>query len=288
MGLRDIFKPSWKHKNPEVRRAAIAKLKDELIIHRMVLDDEDHSVRKAALERITDPWRLSGIIRETKDSDLRDLAWEMLMDQDVLASMVVTNPFREDIWKKALVKITDPARLVPILNNLKREGLCEVIIENMSDPSAIMKLAQGGAPLSVCYEAAQRISNQGAREKVIDTLLTMKIQSIEWRGDTSVVAALKGLKNLRPVTQEDLHKLEKAYIGKNVFSNPLELIDNIAAGPQNVTGVSHSETGIFISVDNKVYGKTGIAPATQEMDYAIVTDGASYYVFGKGRFLDSW
>jgi len=55
MTLFDSFnKPSWQHRDPEVRKTAIDAIDDQAILLNLVQDDPDPEVRSAALAKITD------------------------------------------------------------------------------------------------------------------------------------------------------------------------------------------------------------------------------------------
>ncbi|MGV6818513.1 MAG: DUF349 domain-containing protein [Thiotrichales bacterium] len=52
--LRRLIKPKWKHKNPDIRRAAIAKIKDSQTLVELADSDPDIGVREAAISVIPD------------------------------------------------------------------------------------------------------------------------------------------------------------------------------------------------------------------------------------------
>ena len=54
MALSDLFKPKWKHSNPDVRKAALVNVIDSKILAEIAINDKDWSVRIAAIKKITE------------------------------------------------------------------------------------------------------------------------------------------------------------------------------------------------------------------------------------------
>ncbi len=54
MGLMDIFKPKWKHSDPEIRILGVNKLSDQAMLAEVAKGDEDYLVRETAVDRIED------------------------------------------------------------------------------------------------------------------------------------------------------------------------------------------------------------------------------------------
>lgn len=55
MALMDVFRPKWKHSDPDVRMAAVKGMtdQDEGVLELIAQNDPDGSVREAALERLS-------------------------------------------------------------------------------------------------------------------------------------------------------------------------------------------------------------------------------------------
>lgn len=65
MSLLDLFKPKWKHSNPDVRKEALQNIFDQEILSEIALKDRNISVRETALERINNNQMLINIIKKT-------------------------------------------------------------------------------------------------------------------------------------------------------------------------------------------------------------------------------
>lgn len=54
MGLIDIFKPKWKHKDSDVRLEAVQELDDQKILVKIAKNDSDKYVRGVAVRKINE------------------------------------------------------------------------------------------------------------------------------------------------------------------------------------------------------------------------------------------
>jgi len=52
MKFSDFFVPRWQHSNPEVRKAAIARIDDAKLLLQISEKDEDAAVRELASQRL--------------------------------------------------------------------------------------------------------------------------------------------------------------------------------------------------------------------------------------------
>lgn len=53
MKFQDLFVPRWQHSNPEVRKQAVAKLKDPKLLKQISEMDEHQMVRDAATAQLS-------------------------------------------------------------------------------------------------------------------------------------------------------------------------------------------------------------------------------------------
>ncbi|HEX8952187.1 MAG TPA: hypothetical protein VF945_10110, partial [Polyangia bacterium] len=78
MGFSDLFKPKWKHSNPEVRAEAVRALGDDeaALLATIAKSDADARVRRIAVKRIVDADVLSEVAARDPDESLRKAAIE--------------------------------------------------------------------------------------------------------------------------------------------------------------------------------------------------------------------
>ena len=74
MGLLDVFRPRWKHSNPEIRLEAIRKLDDDEALAQSASRDGDERIRRLAIKQLIDPWRLQNVAGVQTDDKLRLMA----------------------------------------------------------------------------------------------------------------------------------------------------------------------------------------------------------------------
>ncbi|MDX2021069.1 MAG: hypothetical protein SF187_12585 [Deltaproteobacteria bacterium] len=74
MGLLDVFRPRWKHSNPEVRLEAVKTLDDDEVLAQAASRDEDDRIRRLAIKQLIDPWRLKNVASVQSDEKLRAMA----------------------------------------------------------------------------------------------------------------------------------------------------------------------------------------------------------------------
>ncbi|MDE0165181.1 MAG: HEAT repeat domain-containing protein [Bryobacterales bacterium] len=98
MGLFDIFRPKWKHANPDVRIAAARELPDIGILQKMATDDRDWFVRHRVFDEIRD--RQPGdsvyahLAKHSLDEEIRRKAVKKLKDEAVLEDVSSNDQFR--------------------------------------------------------------------------------------------------------------------------------------------------------------------------------------------------
>jgi hypothetical protein len=86
MGFSDLFKPKWKHSNPDVRADAVRSLGDDeaALLATIARHDADARVRRIAVKRIVDADVLSDVAAHDPDESLRKAAIEKA--EEVLVS----------------------------------------------------------------------------------------------------------------------------------------------------------------------------------------------------------
>ncbi len=84
MGLSDLFKPKWKHSDPEVRKEAIEKINDQAILAEIARMDNAKDVRLEALKKLESQVILAEIAVMDNDGFLCEVAIRKLIDQDAI------------------------------------------------------------------------------------------------------------------------------------------------------------------------------------------------------------
>lgn len=143
--LEKLFKPSflkpkWQHKDPAIRKLAIADLSDEKILLKIAEHDSDLSARAAALAKIKSPQNLA-IFLVCENTELRQQAQQqhlaqLLPNQNISDLAAISND--NDLVNIATYTRDDALRLAAI-NQLGNESIRLDIASN--NPVAKMRMA---------------------------------------------------------------------------------------------------------------------------------------------------
>jgi hypothetical protein len=98
MGLFDLFRPKWKHSDPDVRIAAAGKITDENILIEMAGNDREWFVRHNAFDilrsRNCGQHVYAALARHARDEEIRRKAIKKLTDQAVLQEVATSDKYR--------------------------------------------------------------------------------------------------------------------------------------------------------------------------------------------------
>lgn len=98
MGLFDLFRPKWKHSDPDVRLAAASEVADENILIEMAAKDREWFVRHNALDvlhaRNCGQHAYAHLARHARDEEIRRKAIKRLTDQAVLQEVATGDKYR--------------------------------------------------------------------------------------------------------------------------------------------------------------------------------------------------
>lgn len=192
MGFSDLFKPKWKHSNPEVRAEAVRALGDDeaALLAAIAKSDADARVRRIAVKRIVDADVLSEVAAHDPDESLRKAAIEKA--EELLSSAAVAG---DDDALDALAKLGHPRLLVPValkaadsevrvhavrllVQSHDDKALAEVakksqdvalrklIVDGMKDAAVLREIAISDGNKEVALAAVARLDDRAALDKV--------------------------------------------------------------------------------------------------------------------------
>src|SRR3954453_12644104 len=139
MGFTDLFKPKWKHSNPEVRADAVRALGDDeaSLLATIARNDSDARVRRLAVKRIVDADVLSDVAAHDPDEGLRKAAIEKA--EEVLLSAAAAG---DDHALEALAKLNHPRLLATVALKSPDAGVRGRAVEHLLDPADDKALAE--------------------------------------------------------------------------------------------------------------------------------------------------
>ncbi len=177
-----FLKPRWKHANPEIRREAVARINDPVILLEIANNDRDTGVRKAAIERIPDLATLTSVniapeIQQALNERFAALLPTALDDERLLA------PAENYIRARG-----GPALLESLIRH-PNVRLRQWLLPRIDDTTLLERMAAGDASAEIRQLAAERLETPeairralkalGRRDKRVTRLLKQRLEQIE-------------------------------------------------------------------------------------------------------------
>ena len=154
--LSNLFKPKWQHKDPSVRKTAIASLTDEQTLASIVDQDQDLDVRLVALGRLNTESALERYI-SSDHKEIRTQARKQRLKQ-----------LLPEASTEALEKISATNDLVTIANLTDDEAIRLRAIDRITDDQARFQIANQNPVAKVRLAAAQGIQNSDHLQQLLN------------------------------------------------------------------------------------------------------------------------
>jgi hypothetical protein len=193
MGLADLFRPKWRHSNPEVRIEAVRQLgEDQTTVLATVAErDPDARVRRVALKRIDDVALLYRVAEHDPDPALREAAADRA-DERVLASangdderaalaaleklksprqmaQVAQKAAHASVRERAVAAVArtgDDKALAEVARRAHEATIRKLAVEKLNDATALREVALNDTSKDVALAAVSRLSDRQSLEKV--------------------------------------------------------------------------------------------------------------------------
>lgn len=98
MGLFDLFRPKWKHSDPDTRLEAAREMTDQTLLRQMAATDRDWFVRHRVFDiiREQDPGdsAFAFLAKNSTDEEIRRKAVKKLRDESVLEDVAKNDKYR--------------------------------------------------------------------------------------------------------------------------------------------------------------------------------------------------
>jgi exonuclease SbcC len=150
-----IFKPKWQHRDPAVRKLAIAKLNDEKVLAQIADQDKDFSVRSLALAKIKSPQQLAAFL-VYEQTELRQQAQQQHLVQ-LLPQQNISN----------LDAISNDNDLVNIATYTQDNELRFAAINKLNSESIRLDIASDNPVAKVRMAAAQGLQKAESLQKLM-------------------------------------------------------------------------------------------------------------------------
>ncbi len=193
----NLFKPKWRHSNPEVRASAVSKLSPEHpeqagILCQLALSDSSRQVRLQAVRRLNDTDSLMTILRQSDDAEIREQA-------GIRVSECLSGDEDPNSLSQLLKLINDDSARTQIIINYAR--LEPQTLNDIDDESVLLQIALHARLANTRKEAVQRIGDAElleqiqratrGRDKTVHRISRDKLNSLREQSRRQVEASLR-------------------------------------------------------------------------------------------------
>lgn len=194
MGFTDLFRPKWKHSDPEVRAEAVRQLGDDQasLLATIAKSDADARVRRIALKRIDDADVLTDVAAHDPDEGMRkaaiEKAEEVLLssaaggDSHALESLAKLKQPRllGSVALKAgdaqvrircvnlIIESGDDKALADVVKRSGDVNLRKFAVDKLRDVGALRDIAISDGNKEVALAAVARLDDRAALDKVVN------------------------------------------------------------------------------------------------------------------------
>ncbi|GAA0787377.1 DUF349 domain-containing protein [Marinobacterium sediminicola] len=160
----NLFKPKWRHSNPEVRASAVNKLRPDHpeqagILCQLALSDSNRQVRLQAVQRLADKDSLLMVLRQSDDAEIREQA-------GIRVSQCLNGDEDPNSLCQLLELINDDSARTQIIINSNNAQLETGTLNNINDESVLLQIALHARLANIRKEAVQRIEDATLLEQV--------------------------------------------------------------------------------------------------------------------------
>ncbi len=144
--------PDWQHPEAEVRARAVHQLGSEErdVLEAMLRDDPDPQVRRAALEKVQDPMVLAERARDDEDESVKDAAEERLLHLAIESR-------EDDVAQASLAAVQQTRRVVQVARSARLEPVCKVALDRLEDATSLASVAKSAHSAKIRHAALERI-----------------------------------------------------------------------------------------------------------------------------------
>lgn len=173
MGFGDLFKPKYKHSNPDVRKEAITKLDDLKLLGEIVRNENNEEVKEVALNKMDEIY-ISIVESRAPEKEQRD-AIRKIRNEDYLIKVVKSydeSPLSSRYTKWVCIgalgnsNLTDESLLCKMAENddsFIRMGC--LFNDNLKDPYALCYIGKHARDFRDANDALRKLERLGYKDK---------------------------------------------------------------------------------------------------------------------------
>lgn len=159
----NLFKPRWRHSDPEVRLSAVSKLCPDQpdqarILCQLALHDDNRQVRIVAVGRLSDTDSLLDVLSYSSDPEVREQAGLRVSE--------CLNGEGSDSLSELLRRLDDADTRTQIIINVSSEQLQQSALNCIDDEAVLMQVALHARLATMRREAAERVERADLLENL--------------------------------------------------------------------------------------------------------------------------
>ncbi len=253
MGILDRLKPQprWKHTDPAVRLQAIPELVDPIELGTLAEHDPDAKVRKAAIAKVDDPVVLRRVTASATDPGVQDAAGDRLLGlaldesnaEAATAAGLVSDVRRLTLIAKstaapavrdvALARLTDERALGSVARHANVESTALAAAARLVSADELLSTVLNSEHRDVALAAFDRVvtveSAFGADVTLLKTIAARAQQKAVARRARDMLQAIEDAENARRVAEDERRKQEAVLCAGVEGLTPITDPDRLAA-----------------------------------------------------------
>jgi hypothetical protein len=165
MAFLDRLLPAWRHRDADVRAAAVRGLGSDAqdVLASLARADSDPRVRRIAVKKLDDPDLLLEIGHTDPDDDLRQLA-RARAEELLLERATADRPIADCL--DALTGVTRPSHRVTIATRAAHRDVRRAALGTIADEPSLAEIARRGDDAEIGVEALARIGDVALLQRI--------------------------------------------------------------------------------------------------------------------------
>jgi hypothetical protein len=210
MGLFDLFRPKWKHSDPQIRIEAVRQMTDEqaVLLAEIARADPDAAVRRMALKRIDDPQLLGELSSSDPDEGLRRAASEKAAEL-LLGAAVGEDETRAML---ALERIGEARAVAEVARRAAREGVRRAAVAQLTDAKALAEVARRAEDAQIRRRAVEKLRDATTLREVAlnDGVKEVALQAVARLEDPTALETVAHKAKIKAVRQAARARIDAA------------------------------------------------------------------------------
>ena len=158
MSLKDVFRPRWKHTNPEIRAVAVSKITKPNVLKQIISDESDLRVQTAAAQQLSES-HAGFLLDPDLPETIRVIGAGRVTDLEYLAEVLIQE-VSSDVFGTGLARIGDQNILRRVFMNLNKHAFRKQMIDRIQDQALLAEIALTDSNIEIRGLALEKIKDQ--------------------------------------------------------------------------------------------------------------------------------